>query len=92
MFSFDAVEILENSAMVDYVEDWSRVRSPARARRRRKLGFKQNIRTFIVPKREVISIHGGRTLVMHPEIAKRLREQTKELELRSNALFDIARN
>lgn len=67
------VRIIESLDMVDLVEDWSRVRSPARARRRRRK-HPQNIRMIALPKREAISIDGGRTMIMHPEMARQLRE------------------
>jgi hypothetical protein len=71
------IRIVESLHMVDHVEDWSRVRSPSRAARRRRNGHRQNIVTVAVPKRHAISIDGGRTLIMHPEIARWLREQAR---------------
>jgi len=70
-----SVRIIEDANLLDTVEDWSRVRSPARAWRRRRRGFKQNIVTRHVPKKEIYSLDGGRTLVMHPEMARELRRQ-----------------
>lgn len=69
------VRIIESWEMVDSVEDWSRVRSPSRAARRRRYGHPQNIRVLLVPKKEAISTDGGRTLIMHPEMARELRRQ-----------------
>jgi hypothetical protein len=40
---FGATRIIEDRNLVDYVEDRSKVRSPSRARRRLKRGFRQNI-------------------------------------------------
>lgn len=74
---FAGITIVERLDMVDLVEDWSRVRSPGRARRRRRK-HPQNIRTIAVPKREAIAIDGGRTLIMHPEMARQLRAQIQE--------------
>jgi hypothetical protein len=37
------VRIIESLHMVDRVEDWSRVRSPGRAARRRRQGHRQNL-------------------------------------------------
>ncbi len=65
-----AVRIIEDASLVDMVEDWSRVRSPSRARRRRKRGFRQNIVMRAAPKPDIYSIDGGRTIVMHPEVAR----------------------
>lgn len=69
--SFSGLRILESDHMVDQVEDWSQVRSPARAERRRRRGFPQRIRIVEKPKQEVLRI--GDTLVMHPAIARELR-------------------
>jgi hypothetical protein len=67
--------IIESFHMVDPVEDWSRVRSPARAARRRKK-HRQNIRTIYVPKKEAFQMPDG-SLVMHPEMARALRDAVK---------------
>jgi hypothetical protein len=75
---FGGVRIIESLAMIDQVEDWSRVRSPGRARRRRR-NHPQNIRMIHVPKPHAISMDGGRTLIMHPETVRQLREMTKDL-------------
>lgn len=68
------IRIVESLAMVDHVEDWSKVRSPGRARRRRKK-YRQNIQVVAVPKKDAVAIDGGRTLVMHPSVAIELRRQ-----------------
>ena len=73
--SYLGARIIEDRNLVDAVEDWSRVRSPSRARRRRKRGFPQNIVFRQVPKKEVYSLDGGRTLVMHPDIAREMERQ-----------------
>jgi len=62
--------IVEDRNLVDYVEDWSKVRSPSRARRRLKRGFAQNIQMSAVARQQVYSLDGGRTLVMHPDVAR----------------------
>jgi hypothetical protein len=71
--SFDGVRIIEDMKLVDMVEDWSRVRSPSRAERRRRHGHHQNIVIRAVPKKEGYSIDGGRTIIMHPETARLFR-------------------
>lgn len=68
-------KIIESRDMVDPVEDWSGVRSPSRAVRRRKRGFPQRIKIVYVPKKEAISMDGGRTVVMHPDMAAELRRR-----------------
>ncbi len=52
-------------------EDWSRVRSPARARRRLRQGHPQNIAPRFVPDPSVVVLDD--TLVMHPATYAKLR-------------------
>lgn len=72
MFKYGGLQIFEDWLMVDIKEDWSRVRSPARARRRR-WKHKQNIDIVHVPKPEAIRM--GNKVYMHPEMAAELRRQ-----------------
>ena len=65
---------VESLDMVDYIEDWSRVRSPSRAIRRRRQGHRQNIVTRAVAKTEAITLDGCRTFYIHPETARWLRD------------------
>lgn len=51
-------------------EDWSAVRSPARARRRMKRGFRQNIRRIQVADPNVYVT--GKIINGHPETIKRM--------------------
>lgn len=76
---FGAVEIVESDMLVETVEDWSRVRSPGRARRRLAQGHKQNIRTVTRPKRDALMVDGK--LYVHSAIAAEIRRQV-------NAQFD----
>ena len=46
-----------------------------RARRRRKRGFAQNIQMSAVALQKVYSLDGGKTLVMHPDIARAFERQ-----------------
>jgi hypothetical protein len=72
--SYGGVRILESLACADPgPEDWSEVRSPARARRRRRMGHRQRIKQTWIPRREAYSIDGGRTIVMHPVMAAELK-------------------
>lgn len=57
--------LVESLHMVDTREDWSGVRSPSRARRRRKQGHRQNIRFITVPKPELLTTADG-TIYGHP--------------------------
>jgi hypothetical protein len=54
-------------------EDWSRVRSPARARRRR-FRHRQNIRLYHLPNPQLMRM--GDTLVGHPATVAKLRAAT----------------
>lgn len=74
------MRIIEDINMTDPVEDWSQVRSPSRAARRRRQGHRQNIKITMVPKKEAYSIDGGRTMIMHPDLAAELRRLAKEQE------------
>lgn len=87
--------IVDDLAMSDAVEDWSTVRSPSRAKRRLKRGFRQNISIKRVPKTEVykvdsgafgynpfgISSHSRGQLIMHSVMKKEL---LKKLEKYTN--------
>jgi hypothetical protein len=68
------LRIIEDASLVDLVEDWSQVRSPARARRRRAK-YPQRIRVYYKPKPDVFVIEAQGVMVMHPEIAKELRRK-----------------
>lgn len=65
--------IIQDPNLTDSVEDWSRVRSPSRARRRLRRGFPQNMVVRQVPSRRAVSLDGGRTLVCHPEFLRELK-------------------
>ena len=71
------IRIIEDASLYDTVEDWSRVRSPSRASRRLRQGHRQNIRHVQQPKRYAMSIDGGKTLIVHPNIANELRRELK---------------
>lgn len=70
---FGGVEIRETMTAVEKVEDWSRVRSPSRAARRLKRGFRQNIVTRYKP--AAFNING--VIFAHPEIVRTLADATK---------------
>jgi hypothetical protein len=74
---FGSFRILEDRYMVETVEDWSKVRSPARAVRRLKVGKRRRG----IPVKEVPMqsyVRQGNTLIMHPELADRLRQAVQE--------------
>ena len=84
---FCGLRIIEDLNMVDPVEDWSGVRSPARARRRRKRGYRQRIKTIWVPKKVAYRLPDG-SIVMHPEVRRELeREIAKDQEQRDTEAF-----
>lgn len=65
--------IIESDQMVvGPFEDWSKVRSHGRAARRRKRGFRQNIRLFYKPRPDFLQLPNG-TLVGHPEMGRELK-------------------
>lgn len=66
------MKIIENSLLtIAGPEDWSRVRSPARARRRRKYGHHQNIVATRLPDPNFYVT--GDVIYCHPETAKKFR-------------------
>jgi hypothetical protein len=94
-----AVRIIEDANLVDAVGlDWSGCRSPSRAKRRSKYGHQQRVKTAYAPKKEAFSIDGGRTFVVHPEIARMMREQmhaslTAQIEKQAeDSLLGVFRN
>ena len=68
--------IVDDEVMSKWVEDWSKVRSPGRALRRRKRGFRQNIQMRKVPKPEFIQI--GNKLIVHSEMLRELEKKLSE--------------
>jgi hypothetical protein len=67
--------IMECPYMTETVADFSECRSPSRARRRHtRGGYSKHIKYVSTPMRKIVSMDGGRTLAMHPEMARRLRE------------------
>lgn len=69
--SYAGLRIVEESTLVQVVEDWSDVRSPSRAKRRLKRGFRQRIRYRKEPSPKAYKIDGA--IIMHPETARKLR-------------------
>lgn len=70
-----AVSIVESEHATVAAEDWSKVRSPSRARRRLKAGIgNRNIRHY----RKPTAYKMGNTIIIHPTLAKAIREQFVE--------------
>lgn len=64
------MRIVTDPNMTKTVEDWSKVRSPSRAIRRMKRGYRQNVRTIAVPMEKVFLFSdpfGRPVVVCHPE-------------------------
>jgi len=75
--TFMGMRVISTLMMVEWKEDWSRVRSPSRARRRMKCGFHQNIVKSQVPRKDALIING--TMYVHPLTYVTLKTQA-ELE------------
>jgi len=75
-----AVRFVESPHMVEPepLEDWSRVRSWSRAKRRRKQGYRQNIKLYYPPRKDMITVDGGKTYLVHPETLRAIREHIRE--------------
>jgi hypothetical protein len=69
---YRGIRIIEDTSLVDLIEDWSRVRSPSRARRRQRRGYRQNIRFINTPKPHAFMI-APNTFAMHPITANEFR-------------------
>lgn len=78
LLTYGGLRIMTDPHMTETVEDWSRVRSPSRAARRRRQGHPQQISYREQPKREAYQLGG--VLVMHPEVYAQLAAtlETKE--------------
>lgn len=75
--NYYGMPIVTNIMLTVPYEDWSKVRSPARARRRR-WRHKQNIRYMQKPDQNVYQVDGK--LHMHPEMLMRLRKDADALK------------
>jgi hypothetical protein len=67
------IRIIESIYATKRVEDWARVRSPSRAARRLKRGFRQNIAVRLEPAAFMV----GGQMVAHPAIVRALRERAE---------------
>lgn len=66
MKSFMGMPIVTNRLLTVPAEDWSRVRSPSRARRRMHRGFRQNVRYYDAPTPKAMVIGG--VMYVHPDM------------------------
>ena len=74
---YAGMQVFLDRNLVDYVEDWSRVRSPGRARRRRKK-HPQRIVMRAVARKEAYRFQGK--LFMHPDMWRELQELTRRAQ------------
>lgn len=73
--SITGMPLVKSLAMTETVEDWSKVRSPSRARRRMKYGHRQNVVYRQVPRKDFIEFEGK--IIGHPETIKELFRQAE---------------
>lgn len=76
--------IITDRNMTETVEDWSGVRSPGRARRRRTQGHPQRIKIRLIPSKQIYQL--GDSLVMHPETLRQLEVQM-DAEMKRRSLI-----
>ncbi|MEY9198711.1 hypothetical protein ABIA16_003827 [Sinorhizobium fredii] len=69
--NFRGTPIVTSLAMTVPAEDWSRVRSPSRARRRMRQGHRQNVRHYQAPDPRFYMIGGA--IHCHPVMLEKLR-------------------
>lgn len=74
--AFNGMPVFTDQTLVNAIEDWSGVRAPSRARRRRKYGHPQNIQIRHVPKPDVYVFNG--TIIGHPETIKEMFRRANE--------------
>lgn len=82
------VIIIENARLLVHDgEDWSKVRSPGRARRRRRQGHRQNIIQKWKPDPTIYQVEGR--CYMHPSIAVQLRAKIAAQGLPDNSIANL---
>lgn len=69
------VDIRSTDTCYTTEEDWSRVRSPSRAERRRRRGFRQNITMTHKP----AAVQIGNVIYAHPAIYHEILKRTKRV-------------
>jgi hypothetical protein len=76
--SYAGMPVTLDINMTDSVIDWSRVRSPSRARRRQRNGKRKHWPMKYVAKQEVFKV--GNRIIMHPEMWERLKRELGVME------------
>jgi hypothetical protein len=69
---FNGMQVRTSVFLTVPYEDWSDVRSPGRARRRMKRGFRQRVRYLQIADPKVVVIHG--VIHGHPDTVKKMFE------------------
>lgn len=84
---YGGIRIFESEAVGDAWQDWSQVRSPSRALRRLKRGFKQRIVTRYKANGKAIQDKINTVIYMHPDDAVKFRAMVaaQGIPLRENA-------
>lgn len=73
-YTYAGLRVIITENAMQYSEDWSGCRSPARARRREKQGRRQHVKRRSVPMAFVVD----KSLVIHPHLFERLKKQVGE--------------
>lgn len=72
------LRLVPSPHMSDVTEDWSKVRSPGRAKRRRKAGKPQRIVRMVTPHETAMIDHASGTVYAHPDVLQKLRVRLDE--------------
>lgn len=76
--SYAGIRLVSDPLLVDVIEDWSEVRSPSRAARRRRQGHPQRIRYREIPKPEFYHLPGQNMIVAHPTTIDKIHTRLAE--------------
>ncbi len=76
--SYAGIRLVSDPLLVDVIEDWSEVRSPSRAARRRRQGHQQRVRYREIPKPEFYHLPGQNMIVAHPTTIDRIHARLAE--------------
>lgn len=76
---FGGIRFIADDKLVDTTEDWSKVRSPSRAERRRKQGHRQNIRIVGTPRMTAYTLD-QRTYYAHPAFIAHMNRELKAIK------------
>lgn len=89
--TYAGIRLVSDPLLVDVIEDWSEVRSPSRAARRRRQGHPQRISYREIPKPEFYHLPGQNLIVAHPKTIDRIHTRlADDLERRREAqIMDV---